>query len=77
MYIQQTIDGGYIVTGLNSSSVYLIKTDENGDSLWSKTFYNESGFSVGNFVQQQEDQGYIITGHTSIYIEEGVFDNYV
>ena len=41
--VQQTTDGGYVVCGYttsfwNNSDVYLIKTDGNGDSLWTKTY---------------------------------------
>ena len=63
--VQQTIDGGYIITGLTSSSgnnnVYLLKTNGNGIEEWSQTFggsYNDGGRSV----QQTSDGGYIITG---------------
>ena len=42
--VQQTTDNGYIITGgvtsyeNSSEDVLLIKTDANGDSLWTKTF---------------------------------------
>ena len=66
--VQQTTDGGFIISGQTGSStithdVYLIKTDANGDSLWTKTYggaLNDAGYSV----QQTSDDGYIITGFT-------------
>jgi len=68
-YIQQTTDGGYIISGTTSdfatgnSEVYLIKTDSAGDLLWSKTFggMNEDR---GSSIQQTTDGGYIASGYT-------------
>jgi Secretion system C-terminal sorting domain len=70
--IQQTTDNGYIMVGCTTSfgagskDVYLIKTDVNGDTLWSKT-YGGSMDEVGYSIQQTSDDGYVITGNTSSF----------
>jgi hypothetical protein len=81
MSVQQTSDGGYIVTGYtenpgaDSADVYLIKIDPNGDALWTKT-YSGPGDDVGYSVLQSTDGGYIITGITNSF-GAGLYDIYL
>ena len=70
--IDNTSDGGYIVTartysfGAGGADVYLLKTDVNGDTAWTKT-YGGTGNDQGHSVEQTDDGGYIIAGWTTSF----------
>ena len=69
--LQQTSDGGYIIAGYIDAypdfiSVYLIKTDEIGDTIWTKTYGGTEEY-YGNSVQQTTDGGYVIAGYSGAF----------
>ena len=72
MSVQQTHDGGFVITGRASffgpggPDVLLIRTDSIGDTLWTRT-YGGAGDDEGNSVQQTADGGYIIAANTSSF----------
>jgi hypothetical protein len=72
--VQQTIDGGYVLLGSSASfgtgntdfDIYMIKTDANGDTLWTRLFGGtlaDDGLSI----QQTPESGYIIAGSTQSF----------
>jgi hypothetical protein len=81
--VQQTTDGGYIIAGTTESygvkngyyDVYLVKTDINGDTLWTRA-YGGAVYDEGYSVHQTSDLGYIVVGHTSSF-GNGGFDVYL
>lgn len=69
--VEQIDDNGYIVAGYTYSygvegDVWLIKTNYNGDTLWSK-LYGGPSFENAFKVRQTRDRGYIIAAMTNSY----------
>jgi hypothetical protein len=63
-----TPQGGYIIAGSTysygegSSDFYLIKTDENGNEIWSHT-YGDSLYEYVSYAECFHNDGYILVGH--------------
>lgn len=66
----QTVDGGYLLSGITYSygagdkDVYLVRTDSNGDTLWTKT-YGDTLIDNVFSIKPTSDSGYIIGGWSS------------
>jgi len=79
--LQQTTDGGYIVSAHTSSfgagqhDVYLIKINESGDTLWTRAYGGTSGDYL-RAVHQTNDGGYILVSETFSF-GAGAFDVYL
>ncbi len=63
----QTADGGFMIAGTTESygagsyDVYIIKTDNNGDTLWTRTF-GDADYEEGRAVEKTHDGNYLIAG---------------
>ena len=75
--VEETIDGGYIICGTQNifagwnstwySDIYLIKTNNLGDTSWTKTLGRVGlvdADASGKSISQTNDNGYIICGNT-------------
>ncbi len=79
--LKPTSDGGYIISGFfwNTSSdadVYLIKTNSNGDTLWTKKYGTPITNEGANSVCQTNDGGYFLGG-SIYYISNNSGDAYL
>ena len=70
--VQMTDDGGYIITGWTMSfgdelgDLWLIKTDNFGNELWSRTF-GGTGIDGGDHIIPLDDGGYMCIGVTTSF----------
>ncbi len=66
--VQQTAGGGFIIVGYyritaSNRDAILIRTDSDGDVIWTRTFGGDS-IEVGYSVHQTTDGGFIVAGYT-------------
>lgn len=72
--VHQTNDGGFIIAGstysygMGNEDMYLIKTDINGDTAWTKT-YGGIDDDEARSVRQTSDGGYIVVGSTKSFVD--------
>jgi uncharacterized delta-60 repeat protein len=70
--IQQTTDGGYIVSGRTGSfgaghaDIWVLKLNASGDVVWQKT-YGGRDYEEAFSIQQTTDGGYIVAGVTGSF----------
>lgn len=75
-----TRDGGAILTGYSDSQdvmdVHVIKTDAEGQVIWTKTLGNKPFYDFGNAIHEMPDGGYFIGGTTkSVVGTEKIYNN--
>lgn len=70
--VREVQENGYIVVGTMEAVLaayqsglrdfLFLRTDADGDSLWTRVYGDDEGSEIGYCVQQTEDNGYIATG---------------
>lgn len=77
--ILQTDDGGFVIAGYTNAysatmkDIYLIRTNAQGDTLWTRTYgteYDDDGYSI----VRTHDGGYAIVGETTSYIQDSIIN---
>jgi hypothetical protein len=79
LYVEQTIDDGYIIVGITASysvegdwDAWLIKTDSNGNEQWNRTYGGaENDFGYTGF---EITDGYVIEGGSKSFGKEEGYD---
>ena len=71
IFLPRQISGGYITVGRKDNGnldmdAWLIKTDANGDTLWTKT-YGDTYIDEAYIVKQTSDGGYILAGASTAF----------
>ena len=70
--VQQTSDQGYVICGTTYSfgsgdaDIWVVRTNANGDTLWTRTFGGDTA-DLGHCVAQTSDGGFIVCGQTASF----------
>ncbi|MEO0129148.1 MAG: hypothetical protein ABIL02_02810 [candidate division WOR-3 bacterium] len=71
--VKKCNDNGFIIAGYtysfgNNGDIYLVRTDETGNVIWTKN-YGGTGADIGNMVILTSDNGYLtVGGNGNVYI---------
>ena len=74
--VVQTSDGGFIVVGYTetfgagSRDFYIVRTQPDGDTIWTKTF-GGANYDQAHCITKADESHYIIGGYTSSFGVEG------
>ena len=80
-FVINTYDGGYALVGYSQSfsagdkNIYLVRTDDNGVVLWTKT-YGGANNDLALDIKQTTDSGFVIAGSTASF-GAGQYDVYL
>ena len=70
-HVQNTGDGGFILAGHidngypNNDDIYVVKTDSNGDTIWTRSV-DIGDYDRGKWIEQTSDGGYVLTGYSDL-----------
>lgn len=70
--VVESVKGGYVITGATCSQpreqwdLLLIKTDYNGDTVWSRV-YGGAGYDVGNSIVETYERDFVVAGETNSF----------
>jgi hypothetical protein len=78
-FIQQTVDGGYIIAGtstlIDTTEICIIKLDSSGEVVW-QNYYRKEALNYGVAIYQTPDNGFLVFGNT-ISINNNKSDIYI
>ncbi len=79
--VRETVDSGFVLIGNTGSygtgysSIYVVRTDSIGDTVWTSTYGNDRA-DLGATLEQTGDNGFILGG-TTVEDGENYYDAYV
>lgn len=77
---KQALDNGYIIAGWRAQTLFpsrndilLVRTDENGDTLWTRVYHHDGTSNTGYAIEQLPDSSIVLAGmsglsSTNLYI---------